>query len=144
MRTKHKNGQYVIYETDNKKVAWLKNFMNEEGLSVNDISEAIKAARKFVKKYNDVNIILVGDSKIIKPLIKENECTKPVIIKDNVWIGLGATILKGVTIGEGAIIAAGAVVNKDVPPHTLVGGVPAKVIRENVKIVEGTWNYIHQ
>ena len=39
----------------------------------NDISEAIKAARKFVKKYNDVNIILVGDSKIIKPLIKENE-----------------------------------------------------------------------
>ena len=74
---------------------------------------------------------------------KENEYTKPVIIKDNVWIGLGATILKGVTIGEGAIIAAGAVVNKDVPPHTLVGGVPARAIKENVEIVEGKWNYIN-
>ncbi len=66
---------------------------------------------------------------------KENDVTKPIIIKDNVWIGMGAIILKGVTIGEGAIIAAGAVVNKDVPPHCLVGGVPAKVIKENVEFV---------
>lgn len=73
---------------------------------------------------------------------KENECTKPVIIKDDVWIGVGAIILKGVTIGEGAIIAAGAVVNKDVPAHTLVGGVPAKVIKENVEIIKGKWNYL--
>ena len=46
------------------------------------------------------------------------------------WIGAGAVITKGVTIGEGAVIAAGAVVTRDVPPMTVVGGVPARVIRK--------------
>jgi len=58
--------------------------------------------------------------------------TKPIVIGDHVWIGMRAIILKGVTIGEGSVIAAGAVINRDVPPHTLVGGVPARIIRENV------------
>ena len=54
---------------------------------------------------------------------------EPVKIGKNVWIGSHATILPGVTIGDGAIIAAGAVVNRDVPARTVVGGVPAKVIK---------------
>jgi acetyltransferase-like isoleucine patch superfamily enzyme len=54
----------------------------------------------------------------------------PVTIGDNVWIASRATILKGVTIGEGAIVAAGAVVTKDVPPYSVVGGVPARVIKK--------------
>ena len=53
----------------------------------------------------------------------------PVIIKKNAWIAIGVIILPGVSIGEGSIIASGAVVSKDVPPHTLVGGVPAKVLK---------------
>lgn len=53
-----------------------------------------------------------------------------IVIGNHVWIGARAIILKGVTIGDGAVIAAGAVVTKDVPPRTLVGGVPARAIRE--------------
>lgn len=53
----------------------------------------------------------------------------PVIIKNNVWICENACILSGVTVGEGSIVAANAVVDKDVPPYTLVAGVPAKIVR---------------
>lgn len=52
----------------------------------------------------------------------------PIIIQDRAWIGPNVTILHSVTIGEGAVVAAGAVVTKDVPPYTIVGGIPAKVI----------------
>lgn len=54
---------------------------------------------------------------------------KDITIEDRCWIGARVTILGGVTIGEGAVVAAGAVVTKDVPAHTLAGGVPAKIIR---------------
>jgi acetyltransferase-like isoleucine patch superfamily enzyme len=54
---------------------------------------------------------------------------KPIAIERNVWIAAGATIIGGVTVGEHSVVAAGAVVTKDVPPNTLVGGNPAKVIR---------------
>jgi acetyltransferase-like isoleucine patch superfamily enzyme len=50
-------------------------------------------------------------------------------IKKNAWIGAGVTILPGVTVGENAIVAAGAVVSKDVPDNTIVGGIPAKLIK---------------
>jgi maltose O-acetyltransferase len=53
----------------------------------------------------------------------------PITVGDGAWIGSRATLLPGVTIGEGAIVGAGAVVTKDVPPNTLVGGVPARVLR---------------
>jgi acetyltransferase-like isoleucine patch superfamily enzyme len=52
-----------------------------------------------------------------------------ILIKKNAWIGAGATILPGVTVGENAVEAAGSVVSKDVPANTVVGGVPAKIIK---------------
>ena len=59
----------------------------------------------------------------------DSETKTSIKIGNDVWIGSRATILEGVKIGDGAVVAAGAVVTKDVPPYSIVGGVPAKVIR---------------
>ncbi|QHL85930.1 sugar O-acetyltransferase [Nibribacter ruber] len=90
----------------------------------------------------DMGGITIEDHVMLGPkvnLITENHPTnptdrrallcQPILIKRNAWIGAAATILPGVTIGENSIVAAGAVVSKDVPDNTIVGGVPAKVIK---------------
>lgn len=59
--------------------------------------------------------------------LQHNE--KPVLIGNDVWIGIRAMIMPGVTIGDGSVIAAGAIVTRDVPPYAIVAGVPAKVVR---------------
>lgn len=59
--------------------------------------------------------------------LPENDA--PVIIEDDVWTGANVTILKGVTIGRGSVVAAGAVVTKSCPPYSIIGGVPAKVLK---------------
>lgn len=65
-----------------------------------------------------------------KRIDEQGVSTSPVTIEDDIWIGANATILSGVKIGQHSVIAAGAVVTKDVPPHSLVAGVPAKVIKQ--------------
>ena len=55
--------------------------------------------------------------------------TKPVVIGNNVWFGVGATVLPGITIGDGAVVGAHALVTKDVPPRAIVVGVPARILR---------------
>ena len=65
-----------------------------------------------------------------KRIDEQGVSTNPVTIEDDVWIGANAVILPGVTIGEHSVVAAGAVVTKDVPPHSLVAGGPAKVIKK--------------
>jgi acetyltransferase-like isoleucine patch superfamily enzyme len=61
---------------------------------------------------------------------EDNSAGKDIVISDNVWIGRGAVILPGVTIGRNSVVAAGSIVTKDIPAGVLVGGTPAKVIRE--------------
>ena len=90
----------------------------------------------------DLGGITIEDNVLIAPkvsLLSEGHPLSPndrqslvpghIHIKKNAWIGAGATILPGVTIGENSVVAAGAVVSKDVPENTLVGGVPAKTIK---------------
>ena len=72
---------------------------------------------------------LVTENHPADPAERKSLLTKPIIIRRNAWIGANATILPGVTVGENAIVAAGAVVSKDVPANTVVGGVPAKFIK---------------
>jgi acetyltransferase-like isoleucine patch superfamily enzyme len=91
----------------------------------------------------DLGGITIKDNVLIAPkvsLLSEGHPVSPegrqslvpghIHIKKNAWIGAGATVLPGVTIGENSVVAAGAVVTKDVPANTIVGGVPAKVIKE--------------
>lgn len=102
--------------------------------------------------YANVNLVIldctkvtIGDNVFIAPNVhiccaghpldaerrnKGLEYAYPVTIEDNVWIGVGAQILPGVTVGQGSVIAAGAIVNRDVPAMTLVAGNPARVIRK--------------
>ncbi len=75
------------------------------------------------------NVVLATLNHDMQPSKRGNMHPKPICIGKNVWIGSNATVLPGVTIGDGSIIAAGAVVTKDVPPFTVVGGVPAKIIK---------------
>lgn len=65
-----------------------------------------------------------------KRIDEQGVTTTPVVIEDDIWIGANAVILPGVTIGSHSVVAAGAVVTKDVPPHSLVAGVPAKIIKQ--------------
>lgn len=85
------------------------------------IGEDVKISEDVLIRDSDNHTIIGGKEK-----------SAPIHIGNHVWIGARATILKGVTIGDGAVVAAGAVVTKDVPPNTLVGGVPARIIKENI------------
>jgi virginiamycin A acetyltransferase len=94
-------------------------------------TESNKAKWPTSKKYEEFlneNIEEVKHTALRKNELFQGE--KGIIIGNDVWIGLNVTILRGVKIGDGAIVAGGAVVTKDVPPYSIVGGVPARVIKQ--------------
>ena len=114
-----------------------------------DFGYNIRIGSHFYSNYNltilDCNTVTIGHHCLIGPNVsiitvnhpqdrklrsRSLEYAKPVSIGNDVWIGYEAVILAGVTIGDGAIIGTRAVVTKDVPPYTIVGGVPAKPIRK--------------
>jgi maltose O-acetyltransferase len=72
-------------------------------------------------------------SDVSKPMNSQGEITKRVIINDDVWIGARVIIMPGIIIGKGSIIGAGSVVTKDVLPYSVVGGVPARLIKWRIK-----------
>jgi acetyltransferase-like isoleucine patch superfamily enzyme len=90
-----------------------------------EIGEQCLIASGVIIRDNDGHKLAIGDD-------KPTDILKNIVIKNHCWIGHNAIILKGVTIGEGAVVAAGSVVTKDVKERTLVAGVPAKTIQENV------------
>lgn len=75
------------------------------------------------------NVVLATLNHCLEPEHRADLIPAPIYIGKNVWIGANAAVLAGVTIGDGAVIAAGAVVTKNVPENTVVGGVPAKIMK---------------
>ena len=76
------------------------------------------------------NVQLISSGHPLDPATRRRQITTaPIHIGRGAWIAAGATVLQGVTVGDDAVVAAGAVVTKDVPPRTLVAGVPARIIR---------------
>jgi acetyltransferase-like isoleucine patch superfamily enzyme len=65
-----------------------------------------------------------------RPIPQQGLRVKPVIVGNDVWVGAGSFILRGVTIGDGAVVAANSVVTEDVPPYTIVAGSPARAIKK--------------
>lgn len=83
----------------------------------------------------DHNVSVIGAYMFdVKEKLPDNDL--PVIIEDDVWIGTGVIILKGVKIGRGSIIAAGALVNKDIPPYSIAVGVPARIVHKRFSDIE--------
>ena len=74
-------------------------------------------------------VCLLSEGHPISPKDRQTLTVARIHIKKNAWIGANATILPGVTIGENSVVAAGAVVSKDVPDNTVVGGIPAKILK---------------
>lgn len=92
-------------------------FMDRGGITIGD-------GALFAPK---VNLISTGHP--INPLERRATVSRPIVIGKNVWMGVGASVMPGVTIGENSIVAAHAVVTRDVPANVIVGGIPAKVIK---------------
>lgn len=76
------------------------------------------------------NVVFATLNHGLAPEDRQTTYPAPITLGKNVWVGSNSTILQGVTIGDYAVIAAGAVVTKDVPENTIVGGVPARIIRK--------------
>ncbi len=96
--------------------------MVQESLTVGDYS----LFGEGVSIHDDNHVIGRGP----EPIASRGLVTRPVAIGRNVWVGARAVILPGVHIGDNAVVGAGAVVTRDVPPYTVVAGVPARIIKE--------------
>lgn len=158
-----KRGRFTINNHWNKKDPFQSLFvMNDHAeLNVNGSFDVYSGAKIYINKNASLSLgsgyinhnlnlscferITIGDNVVISEnvTIRDSDdhtilgsfrpMTQPITIGDHVWVGMNVTILKGVSIGNGAIIAAGAVVTKDVPANTLVGGVPAKILKNDIK-----------
>lgn len=93
-------------------------FMDRGGITIGD---AVLIGPK-------VNLITISHP--LEPSMRRSTHTAPIVIKKGAWLGAAATVMPGVTIGENAVVAASAVVTKDVPDNVVVGGIPARVIKQ--------------
>ncbi|MDR1553000.1 MAG: acyltransferase [Prevotellaceae bacterium] len=159
----NRNGRLFFNRKNNGNDPFVGHFVMEEGakLIIKGKFSIMTGGRVFIGKnatleitdgYINHNVFLVCGEKITigkgatisnNVVIRDNDAheiidekyvsKKPIEIGDHVWIGTNVIILKGVKIGNGAVIAANSLVNKDIPEKSLAGGVPIKIIKENIE-----------
>ncbi|PSL40703.1 maltose O-acetyltransferase [Planomicrobium soli] len=125
------NGNFKVYcgttiTVNNNASLILNNGFINKGSSIH-VFEQVKIGNNVIIAEE----VMIRDSDNHK--IGYKEVTLPIEIEEKVWIGTRATILKGVKIGKGSVIAACSLINKDVPSYSLVAGVPARVINDNIE-----------
>jgi galactoside O-acetyltransferase len=106
---------------NNVQISWGVTIYDHNGNSLNYINRRVDSANIYKNYYSNNMLSEFGWSKVK---------SAPIVIKDDVWIGFGVTILKGVTIGQGAIVSANSVVTKDVEAFTIVMGNPAVKVKD--------------
>jgi acetyltransferase-like isoleucine patch superfamily enzyme len=134
LQAKHSSGRLVILKgcTINApfNISFGKNvFINQECL-IDPHGDIKIGSNVIIGPRTQIYTINHNYDKLDKPIRNQGVTKKPVVIEDDVWIAAGCLIIPGVTIGKGSVIAAGSVVVKNVPPYSIVGGNPAKVIKE--------------
>ena len=108
-------------------IAFGENFFANHGLVILDAAQVVFGKNVFVAP--NCGFHTAGHPLDVERRRRGLEYAKPIHVGDDVWFGAGVQVLPGVTIGAGAVIGAGAIVTRDVPPHALVVGVPARVVR---------------
>lgn len=101
----------------------------EEGLSIGSYCSIAKDVTFLLGGRHSLECISTYPFRVRMLDARAGQTDGPIVVEDDVWIGHGALIMSGVVIGQGSVVGARALVNKDVPPYTIVGGVPAKPIR---------------
>lgn len=128
----------VFYAHTGVSMLYPKNIVIGENVSINRFT--VITAKDKVTIGNNVligsNVIINSGnhnfSKVDIPINQQGHTLAPIIIEDDVWIGSNVCVLAGVTIGKGSVIGAGAVVTKNVEPYSVMGGVPARLIKKRI------------
>ncbi len=101
-----------------------------------DRNQKKELVANLAKTLGETQVVVItrnhGHDRTDIPMTRQGYNNAPIVIEDDVWIGFRAVVLAGVTIGRGSIVGSGAVVTKDVAPYSVVGGVPARVIKSRV------------
>ena len=127
------NGNFSFYEGCEVTLATGSSLSLQNGY-LNDNSTIVCSSEISIGNNTMIsNSVIIQDSDFHAIVREGFKKTAPIKIGDNVWIGVRSVILKGVSIGDGCVVAAGSVVNKSLKEKVLAGGVPCKVIRENIE-----------